>query len=74
MQGLGADPNYTWERNGINWLRDLLPLDASRARIMAWGEIARFTRNVPEAELEECSKRALMGIHSRRMAEQVFTS
>ena len=37
IHGLGGHPHDTWTHdNGIMWLRDLLPLDMSDARIMTW--------------------------------------
>lgn len=36
VQGLWANPNYTWTNNGINWLEDLLPDDVPFARIFSF--------------------------------------
>lgn len=36
VQGLWANPNYTWTNNRVNWLQDLLPLDLPSARIFSF--------------------------------------
>ena len=37
VHGLNGHREKTWTVNGVNWLRDFLPLDISNARIYSWG-------------------------------------
>jgi len=37
VQGLWADPNWTWKKRGISLLTDLLPNDMPTARILVFG-------------------------------------
>ena len=39
VHGIGADPDRTWTRDGVNWLRDkeMLPQTIPQARIMRFG-------------------------------------
>lgn len=39
VHGIGADPDRTWTRDGVNWLRDeeMLPQAVPQARIMRFG-------------------------------------
>lgn len=39
IHGIGADPDRTWTRDGVNWLRDekMLPQAVPQARIMRFG-------------------------------------
>jgi hypothetical protein len=41
IQGLWANPEYTWARNGVMWLRDLLPADIPVASIMTFEPVTR---------------------------------
>ncbi|MCJ1346181.1 hypothetical protein MMC31_004395, partial [Peltigera leucophlebia] len=37
IHGLNGHREATWTVNGVNWLRDLLPLNIPNARIYTWG-------------------------------------
>ena len=37
VQGLWADPGYTWRRNGVSWLTDMLPRDLPSVHVMTFG-------------------------------------
>lgn len=37
IHGINGDREKTWTRNGVNWLRDLLPSIIPNARIFSWG-------------------------------------
>ncbi len=37
IHGLNGHREATWTVNGVNWLRDLLPLKIPNARIYTWG-------------------------------------
>ncbi|MCJ1268052.1 hypothetical protein MMC22_007938, partial [Lobaria immixta] len=41
VHGLNGHREKTWTVNDVNWLRDLLPLDIPKARILSWGYDAR---------------------------------
>ncbi|KAF4628223.1 hypothetical protein G7Y89_g9934 [Cudoniella acicularis] len=43
IQGLWANPNLTWKRNGIIWLRDFLPSVLPGATIMSFEPIAQHS-------------------------------
>jgi hypothetical protein len=36
VQGLWANPNFTWNKDGVMWLSDMLPKDIPGARIMTF--------------------------------------
>ncbi|KAK3314099.1 hypothetical protein B0H66DRAFT_371414 [Apodospora peruviana] len=40
VQGLWANPKYTWLKDGVSWLADLLPQDLPEARIRSFGPAA----------------------------------
>lgn len=41
MHGLNGHREKTWTVNDVNWLRDFLPSDIPKARILSWGYDAR---------------------------------
>jgi hypothetical protein len=42
VHGLDGKRDKSWTaKNGVNWLRDLLPLDIPQARIFSWGYEAK---------------------------------
>lgn len=42
IHGLNGHRENSWTVNGVNWLRDLLPLDIPNARIISWGYVANI--------------------------------
>ncbi|KUJ15267.1 uncharacterized protein LY89DRAFT_686046 [Mollisia scopiformis] len=44
VQGLWANPEWTWKKAGVLWLADLLPLDIPNAHTMTFGPIPRPPR------------------------------
>ena len=66
VHGLGGHPYDTWTHdNGIMWLRDLLPLDMSDARIMTWGYGS-------EAQTARQFSRMMMSLHPRDLLSALY--
>ncbi|OBT67691.1 hypothetical protein VE03_03514 [Pseudogymnoascus sp. 23342-1-I1] len=66
VQGLGSHPYWTWMRNDVNWLRDLLPQVVPDARISAWGCNTHYVGRVPQYNLLQCGSSLLRSLDIHR--------
>ncbi|OBT87060.1 hypothetical protein VE02_05020 [Pseudogymnoascus sp. 03VT05] len=66
VQGLGSHPYWTWMRNGVNWLQDLLPQAVPGARISAWGCNTHYIGRVPQYNLYQCGANLLRSLDLHR--------
>jgi hypothetical protein len=75
VQGLGADPYWTWVSKDNNqetiWLRDFLPLDIPNARITSWGYNSNFRREAPVTGLDVCGTDLLVALSHHRKGDRV---
>jgi hypothetical protein len=75
VQGLGADPYWTWVSKGnsqeIIWLRDFLHLDIPNARIASWGYNSNFRRDAPVTGLDVCGTDLLVALSHHRKGDRV---
>jgi hypothetical protein len=76
VQGLGADPYWTWVSKGDTqqqalWLRDFLPVDIPNARIASWGYNSNYRHDAPVIGLNACGTDLLVALSHHRKGEQV---
>ncbi|PVF91456.1 hypothetical protein CPB86DRAFT_719392, partial [Serendipita vermifera] len=72
VQGLSADPYWTWVSKGDTqaiWLRDFLPLDIPNARISSWGYNSKYMRNAPVTGLDVCGSDLLVALSHHRKGD-----
>ncbi|PVF91383.1 hypothetical protein CPB86DRAFT_770739, partial [Serendipita vermifera] len=73
VQGLGADPYWTWVSKGDTqqaiWLRDFLPLDIPNARISSWGYNSKYMRDAPVTGLDVCGSDLLVALSHHRKGD-----
>ncbi|CAG8690513.1 1637_t:CDS:2, partial [Acaulospora colombiana] len=73
VQGLGADPYWTWVSKGNSqrpiWLRDFLPLDIPNARISSWGYNSKFKHDAPVTGLDVCGSDLLVALSHHRKGD-----
>ncbi|KAI9691166.1 MAG: hypothetical protein M1822_008786 [Bathelium mastoideum] len=69
IHGLGAHPDDTWSKNGVNWLSDqeMLPAVMPEARILRYGyESAWFGPDAMRQRVSTVAKRLLLTLRRKR--------
>ncbi|PVF90896.1 hypothetical protein CPB86DRAFT_508917 [Serendipita vermifera] len=72
VQGLSADPYWTWVSKGDTqaiWLRDFLPLDIPNARISSWGYNSKYMHDAPVTGLDVCGSDLLVALSHHRKGD-----
>jgi hypothetical protein len=76
VHGIGADPDRTWTRDGVNWLRDenMLPQAVPQARIMRFGYESQWLgREAIQQRLPVVADQLLRSLTGSRKVQRVST-
>ena len=71
VHGLGGDAHNTWAEDGSIWLRDYLPHQINRARVMSYGynSLVAFTKSI--ATIDEFATDLLNRLEDERQTVEV---
>ena len=77
IPGLGADPEYTWKKNKVHWLRDanMLPKKIPHAKISVFQYQSQwFGKGSVDERIDNVATKLLHGLDRSRVGEHTIAT